>query len=89
MGCCGGAKRVASGAAGLATYAMALRQAPAEVIDQRRAICRANTCGKAVLCKQNVSKFCVCRACGCLLKAKTANADESCPEGLWREVDHA
>lgn len=86
MGCnCGGAvQHIAHGVAGLAKATLGIGRADEDTIERRRAICRA--CPSAVPCVGNVVKFCTCRECGCVLKAKTANAGESCPLGKWTSL---
>lgn len=77
--CCGKniVTRVVSGAVGLAKAALSLDQAPADVIELRRAKCRA--CPHAVPCKKTPGKFCFCDKCRCLLTAKTSLASQECP----------
>ena len=91
MGCgsCGGklaaaVNHVAHGVAGLAKAAAGIDRPPEEIIAERRAICRA--CSHAVPCVASVGKFCKCAKCGCLLRAKTAVMEESCPMRKWVAV---
>lgn len=58
--------------------------APAPVIADRRAVCRA--CPDAIPCQHNPAKFCVCRVCNCQLRIKTTLAAESCPAGKWSAI---
>ena len=78
--CCGRGA-IVHGAIGLAKAALGVGAADEATIEARRAICRA--CDRAIRCEQKPSLFCRCRECGCVLRAKTRLADESCPLGKW------
>lgn len=78
--CCGRGA-IVRGAIGLAKAAFGVGAADEATIEARRAICRA--CDRAVRCEQKPSLFCRCRECGCVLRAKTRLAFESCPLGKW------
>lgn len=80
-GCRGAVHHIAHGAAGLAKAALGMDRADEATIERRRNTCRA--CPHARPCVGNVVKKCTCDRCGCLLRAKTANAGETCPEGKW------
>ncbi len=93
MGCpCSAAKKIADavshvahGAVGLAKAATGIDRPPEQIIEERRKICRA--CPHAVPCVANVGKRCKCAKCGCLLRAKTAVMEESCPLQKWVAVN--
>jgi hypothetical protein len=76
--CCA---KLAAGAVGLAMAATGIGRADAAVIATRRALCR--DCPEAVPCAGVIGRKCQCRLCDCVIRAKTANADEKCPEGKW------
>ncbi len=78
MGCCGD---MARGAKGIVQAALGLGRADGQIIERRRAICRA--CPEAIPCVKKAGQFCRCRRCGCVLHFKTALAGESCPLGRW------
>lgn len=63
------------------------KQAPPEIIEERRSICRA--CEFAVPCALKPHLRCSCSRCGCRLKWKTSLAYESCPLEIpkWSFVD--
>jgi len=84
MACGKCAKKIAAGVVGLTKAALNIDRAPDDVIEQRRATCRA--CPFASPCTSNPLKFCTCMKCGCVLKAKTKIASESCPVGKWLAV---
>jgi len=85
MACGECAKKLARGVVGLTKAALNINVAPDDVIEQRRATCRA--CEFASPCTSNPLRFCTCTACGCVLKAKTKIASESCPKGKWLAVE--
>jgi hypothetical protein len=76
---CGGCLH---GAAGLAKAVVGLGLADKATIESRRAICRE--CPEAIPCAKAIGRFCQCRKCGCLLKAKTKLSSEACPLGHWK-----
>lgn len=78
MGCC---NDIVHGVAGLVGAIVGADRAPADVIESRRIICRA--CDQAEPCVHNVFKKCICKKCGCLLKAKTTIAKQYCPISKW------
>lgn len=69
------------GAVGLAKAVAGVRRAPEGEILQRRRVCRG--CEKAMPCAGLVGRACRCAVCGCVIRAKTANRDETCPLGKW------
>ena len=78
---CGCVEKIAHGAAGLAKAFLGIDRADDDTIEWRRTICRK--CEHAEPCIANVVKFCKCKKCGCVLRAKTASESESCPEAKW------
>jgi hypothetical protein len=72
------AQTIAHGAAGLVKAALGIGRADDATIDRRRGVC--GTCDQAVMVLGVLEK---CRACGCGIVPKTANADEVCPLGKW------
>ena len=57
---------------------------PPEILEERKAICEENKCGKFVRRKGRQPK---CRACGCQWEKKLSWATEECPLGFWFRVD--
>ena len=85
MGCCDKAKSsirsMAHGAKSISKASAGIGRADEAVVAGRRSICRS--CDKATRCKNNVTMFCKCTVCGCMLKAKTSLASERCPLKKW------
>lgn len=79
------AQTVAKGAVGLTKAVIGLEQAPLPIIEERRGICRG--CEHAKPCPLLPARKCTCSKCGCVLKAKTTLAGESCPIGKWAAVE--
>ena len=80
-GCKNKASKIVRGAVGLAKFVGRVQFASDETIAKRRDICRQ--CHSAKLCPGTSDRYCTCSVCGCLLKAKTSLANESCPIGSW------
>jgi hypothetical protein len=66
------------GLAGLAKAALHINRANEQTIARRRSVCAG--CPEAVLSLGLIDR---CRKCGCVVKVKILNADESCPLGNW------
>lgn len=66
-------RRYIRGAVGLAKAGLGIDPAHPRVIVARRQRC-------APCPMQHRGR---CRACGCVIKAKTMIRDESCPKGMW------
>lgn len=79
--CCSAKSKIFGGAVGLAKALSGVGRADNKVIVKRRNICRS--CDHAIPCVGNIGRICRCKACGCILKAKTAIESESCPIGKW------
>lgn len=75
-------KLIAHGAIGAAKAILGVDPAPAEIMNQRRGICRS--CEYAEPCKFTPANRCMCSKCGCVLRLKCAVAGESCPLGKWQ-----
>lgn len=77
--------RIAQGVSGLTRAAVAAvtgaGAADAHEIERRRSLCRE--CHHAIPCAHDPERKCVCKLCGCLLRAKTMLTDQSCPAGKW------
>ncbi len=70
-------EQIARGAWGLVRATLGLDRTDAITLAERRKLCAA--------CPYNVESPLGrrCRACGCIIVAKTAVADEHCPQGAW------
>jgi hypothetical protein len=73
-----GVARLLHGAVGIAKAVLHIDRADDATIDRRRAIC--GTCDQATVVLGVLEK---CKACGCGIVPKTANADQVCPLGKW------
>lgn len=88
MGCCGAAKKLAHGVAGLTKAVVGLDQAGDAEKLRRRDICR--DCPEATknrkqlhLSNKGLTACSMCKQCGCNIKAKTSLISETCPISKW------
>lgn len=78
MSCC---NQITKGVVGLTKAVLGIDRADEQTIEARRSLCRS--CDRAEPCIRNAHQFCICKECGCLLKAKTSVKSEVCPIGRW------
>jgi hypothetical protein len=78
---CSKTSTLARGAIGIAKATLGINRADPDTVERRRVICRE--CPEAAPCVGSIVRRCKCNLCGCLIRAKTATADERCPGGRW------
>ena len=81
-----GCAEVVAGVVGLAKAATGIDRADEATIERRRAICRECPSAERRMSNRQqmeVTAWSQCAECGCLLKAKTVIAGETCPAGKW------
>ncbi len=77
--------KILHGAVGIAKSRLHIDRAPKNIIEDRRAICRAcDYAEKRVVL--GLIEVRMCERCTCLVRDKTNVASEFCPEKKWTEV---
>ena len=77
------------GAAGLAKAVLGIDRVPEEVVVARRLECRKCEHARKHPIRKAADGLPLvswCDICKCLLKGKTANSGEQCPDGRWEAV---
>ena len=80
---------VAHGVAGLTQAVLGIDRAPEEVVMARRLTCRNcphSTKHPTKKTSEGLPLVSLCDLCFCLIRGKTANAAERCPDNRWHPV---